>query len=166
MAEYKISADGARHFILTEGDRALGELTYEKWFSFEAAILLTDTAQFHIKPKGFWGTTIELQQEGVTLLHFNMGWNGNIIIQTIFNKQQQDFVFGQKSFFKNLYTLTDSQNQELLVIQPDFKWKELNYDYTIFATDSFEASAFKEVLLLLTVHCANYYMAMIMMAVV
>ena len=130
MAEYHVTADDTRCFRLSKDSRAVGELTYPNWFSFEATLqLAADPTPFAIKPKGFWGTTIEMQQHGETLLRFKMNWNGNIIIQTTFpGHKPQDFVFQQKSFFKGHYLLTDTQQQELLVVQPNFKWKNLHYD--------------------------------------
>ncbi|MBO3271745.1 hypothetical protein [Hymenobacter defluvii] len=53
--------------------------------------------------------------------------------------------------------LTDAKHQELLVLQPDFKWKKVTYEYDIATAETFEALPFKDVLLLLTVHLANYY---------
>jgi hypothetical protein len=162
MADYTVASNNTQHFSLRAGGRVLGELTYKSWFSFESTITLTDHSQFAIKPKGFWGTTIELRQGDATLLHFTMGWNGNIVIRATFPDHPQDLVFKQKNFLKNLYALTDSQQQELLVIQPDFKWKTFTYDYSISTAEVVEALAFKEILLLVTIHCANYYQAMMM----
>jgi hypothetical protein len=162
MAEYNAKSDKTQHFSLTKGASTLGELTYKDWFSFESTIVLANKELFHIKPKGLWGTTIELKQAAVTLLHFTMDWKGNIIISTIFQNQPRDFVFKQKGILRNEYVLTDSEHQELLVLQPDFKWKEFDYDYTIQTTDAFEDLPSKELLLLVIVHCTNYYIAMMM----
>ncbi|GAB3830631.1 hypothetical protein [Hymenobacter jeollabukensis] len=166
MAEYHATADGNRHFTLTQGAHPLGQLVYPKWFAFEATLTLADQSAFEVKPKGFWGTTIELLQDGRPLMRFKMGWNGNIILHAAIPGQlEQDFVFKQQGFFKNRFVLTDAQHQELLAVQPDFKWKQFAYEYALATTDAFEALAFKPVLLLLIVHCANYYMTMMSAAV-
>jgi len=37
-------------------------------------------------------------------------------------------VFKDKGFLKNVYALTDNGGRELLIIQPEFKWKKLKYE--------------------------------------
>lgn len=166
MADYHVTADNQRHFTATAGTRSVGELTYPKWFTFDATLSLPDQEPYQIKPKGFWGTTIELLQHDQVLLRFKMGWNGNIILHTAFHGQEQDFVFKQQGFFKHRYVLTDAQEQELLVVQPDFKWKKFNYEYTITSADAFESLATKNLLVLVAVYCANYYITMMTSAVI
>ncbi|MBO3273458.1 hypothetical protein [Hymenobacter defluvii] len=160
MAEYHATADEARCFRLTEGSRTIGELTYPTWFTFEATLTLPDQPPLQAKPKGFWGTTIELWQQEALLLRFKMGWNGNIILHTAFGGEEQDFVFQLKGFFKNQYVLTNTHQQELLVLQPDFKWKKVTYEFDIATVEAFEELPYKDILLLLTVHLANYYITM------
>ncbi|MET4104873.1 hypothetical protein [Hymenobacter sp. UYP22] len=163
MAEYTVTPDSSHYFRLAEGLRAVGELTYPSWFTFDATLSLLDQPPFQIKPKGFWGTTIELEQHGNTLLHFTVGWNGNILLHAAFPQQpQQNFIFKQKGVFKNQYMLTDDQDRELLVIQPGFKWKNSTFDFTLFSTERFEALASKDILMLVAVHCANYYLTLMM----
>jgi hypothetical protein len=164
MAEYHVTADAQRHFTATEGTRPVGELAYPKWFAFDATLSLPNQAQYQIKPKGFWGTTIELLQDGHALLRFKMDWNGNIIIHTSFHGREQYFVFKQQSLLKHQYVLTDPQEQELLVVLPDFKWKAFNYEYAITSTDAFEALADKDLLVLVAVYCANYYITVMTVA--
>jgi hypothetical protein len=110
MAKYHVTADDTRCFRLSEGPRAVSELTYPNWFSFEATLTLAaDPLSFAVKPKGFWGTTIEVQQHEHTMLRFKMSWNGNIIIRTTFpDHPPQDFIFRQKGVFKSQYMLTDA----------------------------------------------------------
>ncbi|MBO0360646.1 hypothetical protein J0X19_21985 [Hymenobacter sp. BT186] len=162
MAEYHVTADDTRCFRLREGARLVGQLTYPSWFSFEATLTLaTEPTPFAVQPKGFWGTTIELRQHDTTLLRFKMGWNGNIILQSTFpGHAPQDFVFRQKGLFKSHYLLTDAEGQELLVVQPDFKWSKFTYEFALTSTAALETHPSKDVLLLLAVHCANYYITM------
>lgn len=122
MAEYRVTAENTRCFRLTNGAHAVGELIYAKWFTFDATLTLTDQPAFQIKPRGFWGTTIELQQHGSTLLHFTMGWNGDILLHATFPEHpHQTFIFRQKGVFKSHYVLTDDQGLELLAVQHDFR---------------------------------------------
>jgi hypothetical protein len=168
MTEYHVTAADTHCFRLSAGPQLVGELTYPSWFSFEATLTLsTDPTPFAVQPKGFWGTTIELRQHETTLLRFKMGWNGNIILQSTFaGLAPQDFVFRQQGFFKSHYLLTDAEGQELLVVRPDFKWNKFTYEFALTATPALEAHPYKDVLLLLAVHCANYYITMMSAAAV
>ena len=160
MTEYKVKSTDTRKFSLTQNDIILGDLTYEKWFSFTSEIILADNSRYQIEPKGFWGTTIEVRDEKNILLNFKMNWNSNIIINTKFENVENHFVFKPKGIFKSTYALFDTEGQEILVIQPDFKWSKFNYDYCIITSDTFNKFANNELLLLATIHCANYYMTM------
>jgi hypothetical protein len=161
MKEYKVKSSDPKHFSLTMNDKKIGTLIYEKWFSFKAKMALLETKHFQIEPKGFWGTTIELIQDGKVLLNFKMNWNGNIIVHTRFDEAEKDFIFKQKGLLKTSYVLLNKEEEELLVIQPDFKWSKFNYDYNISTSDSFDALAFSEILVLTAIHCVNYYMTMV-----
>jgi hypothetical protein len=160
MASYTIKSNSTTKFTLTADDKELGALQYEKWFSFKAVITLANYSSYSVEPKGFWGTTIELKQSEKVLLKFKMDWKGNIILQTYFDNTERDFLFKQKDFFKGSYVLLDKEERKLLLMQPDFKWNRLNYDYQVSSTEEFEAFPFKDIMLLAVVHCANYYMSM------
>ena len=160
MASYLIKSNNSTSYTLTENEIELGTLLYEKWFSFKAVITLADYTTYPVEPKGFWGTTIEVKKNELVLLNFKMNWNGSIIFNTKFDNTERDFVFKQKDFFKSSYVLLSKEEEELLVIQPQFKWNRLNYDYQVNSTDQFETYSFKNIVLLTIVHCANYYMSM------
>ncbi|WP_139920519.1 hypothetical protein [Hymenobacter sp. DG01] len=159
MAEYQVKSMESRTFrLLTEG-AALGELHYTEWFSFKAVLTLADGTSLRAEPKGFWGTTIELKnQEASVLLSFKMHWNGNIVLKSRLGGEGRALVLKNQSVLKNTYVLQDKHGQELLTIQPDFKWSNANYDYTIHSTGLFETFEDKQLILLTAIHCTNYYM--------
>ncbi|WBA43686.1 hypothetical protein [Hymenobacter canadensis] len=160
MADYQVKSHSTRTFTLREADAVLGELTYTEWFSFKALLNLSDSPPLQIEPKGFWGTTIELKEQGEVLLSFKMHWNGNILLKSRMGGVNQTFVLKSRSLLKNEYVLLNKADQQLLLIRPDFRWNSANYDYTISSNEDFEALAAKHVLLLIAVHCTNYYLTM------
>ncbi|WP_303311821.1 hypothetical protein [Hymenobacter sp. BT730] len=164
MADYNVTANGTRDFQLLADGKLLGALHYTEWFSLKAVLKLTDNSTFQIEPRGVWGTTIELKDQQTVLLNFKMHWNGTIVIKSKFNRKA--FLFKQKSMLKNTFVLQDKDEQELLVVQPAFKWSSFNYDYTLSTTEEFEVLEMKAFLLLTAVHCANYYMTMVAASVV
>ena len=160
MKEYKVKSENIKHFSLTIDDREVGRLEYEKWFSFKARLLVEGAGNYDVEPKGFWGTTIELKQNEKSLLNFKLNWNGHIIIHTQFDQTERDFILKHKGILKDSYVLLNREEEQLLVIQPNFKWTKFKYDYHISTTDEFDHFSFSVPMLLTTIHCVNYYMAM------
>lgn len=160
MPEYNVLATGSKEFQLLADGQVLGHLHYPEWFSLKAVITLPDGSSFPIEPRGFWGTTIELKSEQQVLLTFKMHWDGKIILKSKLDGSRA-LVFKNKSVLKGTYELQDKDKQELLLVQPNFQWRQLNHNYTITTTELLEEFRAKELLLLTTVHCANYYMTMV-----
>ncbi|TGE27962.1 hypothetical protein [Hymenobacter metallicola] len=161
MAHYLIKSTDTRTFTLVANAAVLGELKYTEWFTFKAVLSLTNGPLLRIEPRGFWGTTIELKdQEETVLLSFKMHWNGNIVLKSRLGGVNNAFVLKNQSVLKGSYVLLDKKEQELLTILPDFKWNKTNYDYTVTSSELFESLPQKDILVLLAVHCTNYYMTM------
>jgi hypothetical protein len=156
MKTYSIKSENYRHFTLLESEREIGKLDYTQWFSFKAEMRI-GTHSYAFEPKGFWGTTIELKYHGRLVLNFKMHWNGQIIINTYFDDVETDYVFKHKGFIKSAYALLTKEGEELIVIQPDYKWKTFSADYNITTAPEFDSLPNPEILLLTMVHCANYY---------
>ncbi|MDR6403301.1 MULTISPECIES: hypothetical protein [Chryseobacterium] len=163
MAEYQAKSINSLYFEVTNNDKLIGKLIYKNWFKFSAEIEILNS-KYQIEPKGFWGTTVELRDGGNVLLKFTMNWNGDIVVHTYFNNIEKDYVFKYRGIFKDSFALTDEHGTELLIMKPNFKWNSLNYEYQITTTDAFENFSQKGTLLINSLHCANYYMSMMMSA--
>lgn len=162
MAEYKAKSGSSLNFELTQGDQLIGKLIYKSWFKFNAGIELSDNISYQVEPKGFWGTTIELKDNEKVLLKFTMNWNGQIVINTYFDGTDKSYVFKHKGLFKESYILVDEDGTELMVMKPQMKWKNLSYEYDVSTSDEFEALTYHKILLMISLHCANYYISMMM----
>jgi hypothetical protein len=101
MTEYIIKSKGFRDCVLTLDDKTLGQMEYQKWFSFEALISLEDGSVYKAAPKGFWGTTIEILKDEAPLMNFKMGWNGSIVIHSWLDGIEQDYVFKPRGILKS-----------------------------------------------------------------
>ncbi|REC44633.1 hypothetical protein [Chryseobacterium pennipullorum] len=165
MAEYYAKSTHSLSFEITKGERLIGKLIYTNWFTFNA-VVETEDHHYQIEPKGFWGTTIELKDGERVLLKFRMNWNGEIVVQTYFSGVKKGYLFKHRGIFKESFVLTDPEGTELMVIKPTLKWSALNYEYDITTTDAFEADPDKETVLINSLHCANYYMSMMMSAII
>lgn len=158
--EYKVKASGTKRYSLTISDKEIGLLEYENHFSFKARITINDSLIYYVKPKGLWGTTIELMLEDSVVLTYNMNWKGHIIIKTMLSGIETQYSLKHKGFLKSSFVLSDIDQQELFVIQPDLKWNKMNYEYAVSTTSDFDQMDLKEVLLLMAVHGAKYYTSM------
>ncbi|NIJ54489.1 hypothetical protein [Dyadobacter arcticus] len=160
MAEYQAKPNNSLNFDLIKAEKLIGKLSYKSWFKFDALIELTNNINYQVEPKGFWGTTIELKERGQVLLKFEMNWNGKIVIQTFHHHVEKGYVFKHKGFFKESYTLADKEGIELLIMKPSVKWNKMSYEHQITTSDDFELLSDKEMLLMISLHCANYYVSM------
>lgn len=160
MTEYQAKSSNTLSFELTREDKLVGKLSYESWFKFNAVIEIANSSTYQVEPKGFWGTTIELKDGEKVLLKFKMNWKGEIVIQTYFNNLEQGYIFKASGLFKTSFILIDQEGTELLVMMPHFKWNKMNYEYQVTTADNFDTFPNKEILLMSSLHCANYYMSM------
>lgn len=160
MTEYQAKSKSSTCFEVTSNGRPIGTLTYKSWFKFDAVIEIANKPLYHVVPKGFWGTTVELKEDDRVLLQFAMNWNGNIVLQTFFGNREEGYVFKRRGLFKESFILADHEGVELLVMKPNFKWSSMNFEYQITAAAGFEAFSKKDILLMISLHCANYYMTM------
>jgi hypothetical protein len=162
MTEYQAKSINALSFDVTKDDKLVGSLSYNSWFKFNAEIVIANNSNYQVEPKGFWGTTVELRDGEKVLLKFQMNWNGEIVVQTYFNDFEKGYTFKHRGFFKESFVLIDQEGIELLVMKPQLKWSKMNYEYQITTSDTFETLSYKEILLMNSLHCANYYMSMMM----
>lgn len=164
MGYYKAKSVNSTTFTLTQSEISLGELIYSKWYSFTADILLADHSKYELMPKDFWDSTIELKKNEEILLHFKMGWKG-ILINTKFDYIERSYLLKLKGFLNNKYVLLDTNENELLAVESEFKWVNLRFDYTIATSEEFDNYHNKELFLLTIIHCINYHITMIAAAV-
>ena len=160
MAEYHAKSNTHLSFEVTKEEKVIGKISYKNWLKFKAVLVIGDYKTYLVEPKGFWGTTIELKDGEQVLLKFNMNWNGDIVITSHFNGIAKDYIFRHKGFFRESFVLTDHEGIELLVIKPQIKWRQMNYEFKITTTDVFETNVNKNILLMNALLCANYYLSM------
>lgn len=155
---YANSVDSYNCILRNEAQQNIGELIYTRWYSFSAEINLFNKKKYKLDPKDFWQSKIELKDGTNVLLEFKMGWNG-IIIKTFFDKQEKSYLLKSKGILSSTFLLLDTQNNEVLAAEPNFRWTKLSYDYTIETTQIFDDFKEKELIIFTTLHCINYYMS-------
>jgi hypothetical protein len=160
MAEYQAKSSSSLSFEVTKGDNLIGKLTYKSWFKFNAVMEISNHSSYQVEPKGFWGTTIELKDGEKVLVEFKMNWSGEIVVQTHFNDVEKGYIFKQRGIFRETFILLDQDGVELLAMKPHLKWAKMNYEFQITTSDTFETYSKKEILLMNSLICANYFMSM------
>jgi hypothetical protein len=158
MGHYKVNSMNSSDFILTMNNINIGELKYSKWYSFKSEMILADNSRYQLEPKGFWDSKIELKQGEKIILYFEMGWKGIVIN---LNDNSKKYLLRSKGLLSSKFVLIDTDEKELLAIESDFKWTELTFNFNIETSNEFDNFENKEVLLLTTLHCVNYYMAFV-----
>jgi len=165
MQSYKVKSTDTKKFTLLNNAQELGYLKYKKWFLFKAELVLANQTTCVITPTGLLGTGAALKKEGEVVLNFKMGWKGQLLIHSKLGGIRQNFIFKPKGFFYRSYILLDEQSQEVLILEPYYKWKKLNYDYDIAVVkEVFTDPAVNQILYLVMIHCANYYRGMMVAA--
>ena len=159
MKEYQAKLNNSLCLDLTRDDKLIGRLLYKSWFKFDAFIELANNSTFPVEPKGFWGTTIEVKREGDVLLNFRMNWHGEILIRTYFNNVERGYILKHRGILKESFVLIDQDGTELAIMKLHTKWSKMNYEYQITTSDRFEILSNKDILLLTSLHCANYYIS-------
>lgn len=159
MANYRVNAESAKKLKLYENQKLLGELSFENLFLYECEIRLSGGKVYQIKPKGFWGTTIELLENNVALINFKMHWVGDIMITSLLGSSKKQYMLQKIGFFKYSFSLQDKEGRQLLTIAPDYKWNSLRYNYNILTSDDFENFEHKLLMLTSVAYCIKYYMA-------
>ncbi|MCX8524552.1 hypothetical protein OF897_11570 [Chryseobacterium formosus] len=106
------------------------------------------------------GTTVEVKDGKNVILKFAMNWDGNIVLNTYLNDVEKNYTFSHKGFFRESFVLTDEKGSELLVMNPNIQWRSLIYEYQITTSEILETFEEKNILLLISLHCANNYMSM------
>lgn len=159
MATYLAKPDGKLTFNLTREGEPAGSLHYKSWFSYKARIFLQDGKELGIEPKGFWGSTIEIKEEDSILIKLRVHWNGNIILHTFFDQEEKGLLIKSKGIFNNVFVLCDEDNTELMQLKPTMNWSKLNYEYAITTDEAIDKINEQVILTLVSVYCANYYMA-------
>ena len=162
MAEYQAKLSSSLVFEITNDGQLIGKIFYLGWFKFNATIELANKSTYQVEPKGFWGTTIELKEGEKVLLEFEMNWNGEIVVQSHFQELTKGYLFKHRGVFKESFVLISQEGIELLILKPHLKWSKMNYEYQITTSDYFDTLFDKDILLLSSLHFANYYMAMMM----
>ena len=147
----RIQCTDKKTFELTDSSEKLGYITYDGFFSFKANAHAGND-NYEITPVGIFDTTISVTKYGMEVAHIKISWKGHIIISF---QSGQEFRLRAAGTFLNKYLLEDQDQQQVLLLDPDFDWSKFSYNYDI----SYNNKPEDVLLVLLATYSANYYAA-------
>lgn len=145
-------------FLLSDNDRILGELIYETPFYLKAEIKMPNAETYKLAPVGFFGTSVAVTKDGNKIAGLSMSWNGKIIITF---QDDREYALKLSGLFQSQMILENKNQEKIIQFEPKFNWRDFYCKYEI----SYDVTNINEpkdnLLLLLGVYAANYYIATI-----
>lgn len=145
-------------FLLSDNDLLLGELIYETPFYLKAEIKMPDTETYNLAPVGFFGTSISVTKDGNKIASLSMSWNGKIIITF---QGDREYALKLSGLFQSKMILENKSQQNVIQFEPKFSWRDFYYKYDITYDITNDNEPKDNLLLLLGVYAANYFIATI-----
>lgn len=145
-------------FLLSDNDQLLGELNYETPFYLKAEIKIPNTETYKLAPVGFFGTSVAVTKDGNKIASLFMSWNGKIIITF---QDEREYALKLSGLFQSQMILENKNQEKVIQFEPKFNWRDFycKYDITYDITNDKEPK--DNLLLLLGVYAANYFIATI-----
>ncbi len=145
-----------KKFQLTENGQQLGELIYENVFFLKAEIKLSNSELYELAPVGFFGTSIAVTKNGEEIASLVMNWRGQIVITF---QGGQEVVIKLIELFNNKFIIENKDQEKLIQLELKFNWREFHYNYNITYDITNDNIPKDNLLLLLGVYAANYFVA-------
>lgn len=147
--------DDGEYILKSDDDAFLGSLKFEGW-SYSKATMMTQYGDFYtIASKGFWGTSIGISKGDFDYADLKMNWKGQIVINVLNTEDDVDYLLATTSIWKSQFSLKNRNDQEVIILTPDYKWSKWHYDFKIDINPEFKQTV-DETLVLLSVYSVLY----------
>lgn len=138
--------------LIDSSERKLGQVAFDGLMSYKASLVIGNDNSYKIVPKGFFDTTIFVTKNDMEIARMSMSWKGHFNISFL---KGREYTLKPTGNFLTKYLLEDSEKQKVLLLNPDFKWAKLNYNFTI----TYDTKPEDILLVLLAAYSATYYIA-------
>ena len=145
-------------FLLSDNDQILGELNYETPFYLKAEIKIPNTETYKLAPVGFFGTSVAVTKDGNKIASLSMSWNGKIIITF---QDEREYALKLSGLFQSQMILENKNQEKVIQFEPKFNWRDFYCKYDITYDNTNDKEPKDNLLLLLGVYAANYFIATI-----
>lgn len=153
-----VYSNDRKTFLLSDNDQLLGELNYETPFYLKAEIKIPNTETYKLAPVGFFDTSVAVTKDGNKIASLSMSWNGKIIITF---QDEREYALKLSGLFQSQMILENKNQDKVIQFEPKFNWRDFycKYDIDYDITNTNEPN--DNLLLLLAVYAANYFIATI-----
>jgi len=155
----KAIREDARTIVLYDGVDETGRLTFRSRFSSKADITDAEKQVFSIEPANIWRTAYDVKKGEKIILSFHRKWNGNSLVKTFFDTNNQEYTFKHQGFLKSKYLLLDKDSREMIEVKPELNWRKLRYNYHIVISDSMKRRPGHHLLAILTVYLCKEFIS-------
>ncbi len=146
--EYLIKAIDSKNYVLEQNQNVLGKLIYDSAFSCDkATVQIKDESIFRIENESNWSSDYIVKKGEQKLFKTKLNWSSELIISTLNQDNSNEYKLKAKGFWGDKHVLLDQTQNELFVVQSEYKWKKFNYEYSFKSTEAFQTIPYKEVLL-------------------
>lgn len=145
-------------FQLTDNDQLLGELIYETPFYLKAEIKMPNTENYKLAPVGFFNSSIAVTKGENKIASLSMSWNGKIVITF---QDDREYALQLSGLFQSQMILENKNQEKVIQFEPKFNWRDFYYQYNIDYDVTNVNESKDNLLLLLGVYAANYFIATI-----
>lgn len=153
MLDYKILSKKGRVYKITQDDRDVAVLTYEKWSNRDAEIVMSSGSVYQVSADKLLSHIIEIKKNDVLIAKAEPNFKGDVMI-TYFEDEEADvYLFSRVINQNNDYVMRDLDGNNLIFIHQEFQWKTLSF----FGSISLEHDAINPVLMPITLYCANIF---------
>lgn len=154
----KIESIGSKgSFVIKDESTDFLKVFYKKWFSSQAETDLNGI-DLKIRPRDIWQSKFDILKNGIDKGNIVFTWKGDIII-SLKDKigNNNEWIVKTKGFWDYRFEVLNSNDKLILILKPDFNWKNLKYNYDIKILE--ESIAENEILELILYSCfgANLY---------
>lgn len=152
------TSNDSKTFLLSDNDLSMGELIYETPFYLKAEIKMPNTDMYKLAPVGFFGTSVAVTKDGNKIAGLSMSWNGKIIITF---QDEREYAVKLSGLFQSQMILENKNQEKIIQFEPKFNWRDFYGKYDIIYDSLNDKESKDNLLLLLGIYAANYYIATI-----
>lgn len=149
----------ARTIVLFDGEVEVSRLTFRNRFSSKAEITVAEKQMLSIEPANIWRTVYDVKKGEKTILSFHRKWNGNSLVKTFFDTNNQEYTFKHQGFFKSKYLLLDKDLRKMIEVKPEFNWRKFSYGFNIEVSDSMKRREQHQLLAILAVYLCKEFIS-------
>jgi len=155
----KAIREDARTIVLYDGVDETGRLTFRSRFSSKADITDSEKQVFSIEPANIWRTAYDIKKGEKIILSFHRKWNGNSLVKTFFDTNNQEYTFKHQGFLKSKYLLLDKDLRKMIEVKPEFNWRKFSYSFNVEISDSMKRREQHQLLAILAVYLCKEFIS-------